>query len=71
LEGIARIEALGYQRLADLGGPALGTVRTVGAGARNAAWTAIRRRTLGVDLTIARSEEAATGAAMLALRAVR
>jgi sugar (pentulose or hexulose) kinase len=71
LEGIARIEALGYRRLADLGGPSLGTVRTVGAGARNAAWTAIRRRALGVELTMARSEDAAVGAATLALKAMR
>jgi sugar (pentulose or hexulose) kinase len=71
LEGIARIEALGYRRLADLGAPALAAVRTVGTGARNAAWTAIRRRVLGVDLMAARSEEAAVGAAALALRAMR
>jgi sugar (pentulose or hexulose) kinase len=71
LEGIARIEALGYRRLADLGGPPLGTVRTVGAGARNAAWSMIRRRALGVDLSVARSEEAAMGAARLALKAMR
>ncbi len=71
LEGIARIEALGYRRLADLGGPPLGTVRTVGTGARNAAWTVIRRRALGVDLNLARSEEAAMGAARLALKAMR
>jgi len=71
LEGIARIEALGYRRLADLGGPALGTVRSVGGGARNATWTAIRRRVLGVDLTRARSEEPAMGAARVALKAMR
>jgi sugar (pentulose or hexulose) kinase len=71
LEGIARIEALGYRRLADLGGPALADVRTVGTGARNAAWTVIRRRALGVDLIVARSEEAAMGAAKLALKAMR
>jgi sugar (pentulose or hexulose) kinase len=71
LEGIARIEALGYRRLADLGGPVLGTVRTVGTGARNATWTEIRRRTLGVELIRARSEEAAVGAARLALKAMR
>jgi sugar (pentulose or hexulose) kinase len=71
LQGIARIEALGYRRLADLGAPALSAVRTVGAGARNAAWTVIRRRALGVDLIPARSEEAAMGAATLALKAMR
>jgi len=71
LEGIANIEALGYQRLADLGGPALATVRTTGSGARNTAWTTIRRRVLGVELLSARSEEAAMGAATLALKAMR
>jgi sugar (pentulose or hexulose) kinase len=71
LEGIARIEALGYRRLADLGGPTLRSVRTVGTGARNAAWTVIRQRALGVELTMPRSEEAAMGAARLALKAMR
>jgi len=71
LEGIARIEALGYRRLADLGGPALDSVRTVGTGARNAAWTVLRQRALGVTMTVARSEEAAMGAATLALKALR
>jgi sugar (pentulose or hexulose) kinase len=70
LEGIAKIEALGYRRLADLGGPTLSAVRTVGTGARNAAWAGIRRRVLGVDLIPARSEEAAAGAAKLALKAM-
>lgn len=69
LEGIARIEALGFHRLAELGGPALTSVRTVGGGARNAAWTAIRARVLGIPFLPARSQEAAVGAAWLALRA--
>ena len=46
LEGIARIEAQGYRRLAELGSPYLVSVRTVGGGARNEAWTSIRRRAL-------------------------
>jgi sugar (pentulose or hexulose) kinase len=71
LEGIAKIEVLGYQRLADLGGPALAAVRTTGTGARNTTWTSIRRRALGVDVISARSEEAAMGAATLALKAMR
>jgi sugar (pentulose or hexulose) kinase len=50
LEGIAEIEALGYRRLAELGAPRLTSVRSVGGGAANAAWTAIRQRKLGVDL---------------------
>jgi sugar (pentulose or hexulose) kinase len=71
LEGIARIEALGYRRLTDLGGPTLGAVRTVGTGARNTAWRGIRRRVLGVDLLPPKSEEAAVGVATLALKAIR
>lgn len=70
LEGIARIEALGFRRLALLGGPPLASVRTVGGGARNAQWTAIRARILGVPLLPARSGEAAAGAAWLALQAL-
>ncbi|RVD73597.1 carbohydrate kinase [Mesorhizobium sp. M4A.F.Ca.ET.029.04.2.1] len=68
LEGIASIEALGYRRLAELGSPKLTSVRSVGGGAANAAWTAIRQRKLGVDFVPALSDEAAAGTARLALR---
>ena len=71
LEGIARVEALGYRRLAELGAPPLRSVRSVGGGARNAAWSAIRARLLGVPMPPAVSEEAAVGAAALVLDAVR
>ncbi|RWA83836.1 FGGY-family carbohydrate kinase [Mesorhizobium sp.] len=67
LEGIAAIEALGYQRLAELGAPRLTSVRSVGGGAGNAAWTEIRRRKLGVAFLPALSDEAAAGTARLAL----
>ncbi|MDA8250884.1 MAG: FGGY-family carbohydrate kinase [Rhodospirillales bacterium] len=70
LEGIARIEALGYQRLADLGAPPLRSVRTVGGGAANVVWTALRARILGVPMLPARSQEAAVGTAGLALQAL-
>ena len=70
LEGIARIEALAYRRLAELGGPPLMQVRTVGGGARNATWTALRARVLGVAMAPPASEDAAVGTAGLALRAV-
>ncbi|MER9635880.1 FGGY-family carbohydrate kinase [Mesorhizobium sp. M0228] len=66
-EGIAAIEALGYRRLAELGAPRLTSVRSVGGGAANPAWTAIRQRKLGVALVPALSEEAAAGTARLAL----
>ena len=70
-EGIAGIEALAYRRLCELGGPALKSVRSVGGGAKNAAWTAIRQRKLGVPFLAALSEEAAAGAARLALAGAR
>lgn len=66
LEGIAKIEALAYQRLRALGGPPLKRVLTVGGGAANPAWTEIRRRMLGVDVITAETSEAAFGAARLA-----
>ncbi|WP_298233813.1 FGGY-family carbohydrate kinase [uncultured Azohydromonas sp.] len=70
LEGIAAVEALGYQRMAELGAPTPSRVLTVGGGARNAAWTALRRRCLGVPVERASQEEAAYGTALLALRAM-
>ncbi|MDE3175204.1 MAG: carbohydrate kinase, partial [Pseudomonadota bacterium] len=42
------------------------SVRSVGGGARNPAWTRIRARVLGVALLAPRSDEAAYGAALLA-----
>jgi 7-cyano-7-deazaguanine reductase len=66
LEGIARIEAMGYDLLAKLGAPKLAEVRTTGGGAGNPAWTRIRARTLGVKITPARSSFAAHGTALLA-----
>ncbi|TPN49256.1 MULTISPECIES: FGGY-family carbohydrate kinase [unclassified Mesorhizobium] len=68
LEGMAAIEALGYSRLAELGAPALTSVRSVGGGAANPAWTAIRQRKLGVDFLPTLSDEAAAGTARLALK---
>lgn len=70
-EGIAGVESLAYQRLAALGGPKLGSIRTVGGGAKNAAWSAIRARKLGVPFLTVRSEEAAAGTARLALAGAR
>ena len=66
LEGIARIEAMGYQLLHELGAPKVSEVFTTGGGARNPAWTRIRERTLKVRMKPARSSLAAYGAALLA-----
>lgn len=67
LEAIARIEAQGYARLAELGAPPLRSVRSVGGGAANPVWTAMRARILGVAAAPALSESAAAGVARLAL----
>jgi D-ribulokinase len=67
LEGIANIEALGYRRLAELGGPPLTSVATVGGGAANESWSRIRAAALGVPLKTPASDEAAVGVARLAL----
>ena len=70
LEGIARIEAHGYRVLAAHGAPFPRRVRSVGGGARSAAFTEIRALALGVELVTAECEEAAYGTALLAQRGV-
>ncbi len=67
LEGMAGIEALAYQRLGELGAPALSSIRTVGGGSGNPVWSRIRQRKMAVPFPEARSEEAAAGTALLAL----
>ncbi|WP_316181779.1 FGGY-family carbohydrate kinase [Bradyrhizobium sp. SZCCHNRI1009] len=68
LEGIASVEAMAYQRLQALGAPALRRVISIGGGARNDAWTAIRRRIIGVPVSVAAQTEASYGTALLALQ---
>ncbi|HHJ12942.1 MAG TPA: carbohydrate kinase [Gammaproteobacteria bacterium] len=67
LEGIADIEAEGYQLLHACGAPALRQVLSVGAGASNRRWTELRRQRLRVPVLRAGHEQAAFGAARLAL----
>lgn len=67
LQGLARIEAAGYARLAELGAPAPRQVLGSGGGAANPAWTRLRERALGVSVRAARNPQAAFGAARLAL----
>jgi sugar (pentulose or hexulose) kinase len=66
LEGIARIEAKGYQLLEALGASRLQQVLTAGGGATNQTWSAIRQRWLGVPVAQAEYTEAAYGTAWLA-----
>ncbi|WP_199247592.1 FGGY-family carbohydrate kinase [[Phormidium] sp. ETS-05] len=65
LESIARIEARGYQLLAELGAEPVQRVYTAGGGAQNPTWTAIRQRQLGVPVVPSLSPEAAFGTALL------
>ena len=66
LEGIARIEVAGYRRLAEMGAPSPNSIRTVGGGGGNDAWTRIRARELQVPMITPRRKDAAYGAALLA-----
>jgi sugar (pentulose or hexulose) kinase len=70
LEGIAAIEAQGYAKLAELGASPLASIRSVGGGAANAAWTVIRLKALSVPAKNAESEHAAMGTARLAWRGI-
>lgn len=67
LEGMTAIEQSGYDRLAHLGGPPVRSIRTVGGGAVNPAWTHMREKALGVPFLPPRSAEAAVGTASLVL----
>jgi hypothetical protein len=69
LEGIARIERDGYRLLTRLGAPAPRRVLSIGGGAANDTWTAMRQRLLGCPVTRAPGETA-DGVAKLALGAL-
>ncbi len=70
LEGIAAVEALGYRRLAELGASPLRSIRSVGGGAANGKWTAMRLKALSVPALASASEHAAMGTARLAWRGI-
>ena len=68
LHGIARVEAEGYDALAELGASPLARVLTSGGGSNNPQWTAMRQRMLGVPTARAENIDAAYGSALLAAR---
>ena len=70
LEGIAAIEKLGYERLAECGAPWPTSIRTTGGGSKNLAWTKIRARLLNVPMQATDHSEAAFGSARLARQAM-
>lgn len=66
LEGLARIEATGYQRLMALGATQLTRVHSTGGGADNPTYAALRARALRVPVTRPEHHTAAYGSARLA-----
>lgn len=67
LDGVAAVEAAGYERLVALGAPPPTLVLTAGGGAKNPAWTALRAARLApARVAAAECGEAAVGAAALA-----
>jgi sugar (pentulose or hexulose) kinase len=66
LSGMSAVESLAYNRLEELGAPTLKSLRTVGGGSQNTAWTALRQRQLSVPTHDVVSDQAAAGAARLA-----
>ena len=65
LESMARIEALGYEKLQELGANKLIRVYTAGGGAKNPIWGQIRQRCLRVPVVKSQYTEAAYGSALL------
>ncbi|MGB5595070.1 MAG: FGGY-family carbohydrate kinase [Crocosphaera sp.] len=68
LESMAKIEALGYEKLQALGATPVTQVYTAGGGAKNKNWTKIRKHYLKVPVKISPHTEAAYGTALLAKR---
>ncbi len=66
LEGMARIERQGFDRLQQLGANPVTKVYSAGGGAQNLTWQKIRQRHLGVTVIPAAQDEAAYGTALLA-----
>ena len=67
LEGLSRLEAAGWQRLAALGVPAPKRILSIGGGARNPTWRRLRQRLLGVPVLSCPGAEPSFGMARLAL----
>lgn len=70
LEGLARVEQQGWQRLEELGAPPVQRVITLGGGARNPQWRAIRQRLLQRPVLNRPGRSAAQGMARLAASAL-
>ncbi|WP_255109815.1 FGGY-family carbohydrate kinase [Synechococcus sp. RedBA-s] len=71
LEGLARIEAQGWLRLAQLGAPPLRRVISLGGGARNPQWRQLRQQAIARPVLNRPGLTAAQGMARLALGSLR
>lgn len=65
LEGLTRIEQMGYRKMVDLGAPPPTRVLTAGGGSNNPAWTKFREQALSIPVLQAQQPEASYGAALL------
>jgi len=68
LEGIARVEKIGYEKLQTLGADPLQRVFTAGGGAKNSQWLQMRSRMLNCPVIVSAQPDAAYGSARLAQR---
>jgi sugar (pentulose or hexulose) kinase len=70
LEGLTALEKAGWERLREFGAPAIRRVITLGGGARNPQWRALRQRALGLPVLHRPDLSACRGMALLAGRAL-
>ncbi len=68
-EGLAKIEASGWQKLHELGADLPKQIITIGGGAKNITWKKIRERELGIPIKICNTPPAA-GVASIALQGI-
>ncbi len=66
-EGLAKIEAKGWQKLNELGADLPGQIITIGGGAKNITWKKIREKEIGIPIKICNRPPAA-GVASIALQ---
>ncbi len=69
LEGLAKIEARGWQKIHELGADLPKQIITIGGGAKNITWKKIREKEIGIPIKICNRPPAA-GVASIALKAL-
>jgi sugar (pentulose or hexulose) kinase len=70
LEGLTALECAGWERLRELGAPPIQRLITLGGGARNPQWRALRQRALGLPVLNRPQLSACRGMALLAAAAL-